>query len=252
MRGLFVFLGRMMMVAVAVLLISGYSVAPVAAEQRPEAKEANDFVDFCYQSGGDPTIFTYPDNSIIVVCADLPGGGDFVCEFVGNSRFCYVKGPGDLGGVLPNQPVDGVFVEEEPAQETPQEVYEVVPIWTLYENDGGTEAPLRAAGGSSSRITMLGGSAVAPADDASGSRVTLAESAIDPAAVPAPAPLAGEDTFSVEDIDAEITFQGLTLPVEETDAPVTTELFPGAGTLPVEDTDAEVTTDPVPAADEQP
>jgi hypothetical protein len=236
-------LGQIAAVALVALLLSGLVAASAAADQRPEAKEANDFVDFCFRSGGDPTVFTYPDNSVIVVCADLPGGGDFVCEFVGNGRFCYVKGPEHPGGVLPNQPVDGVFVEEEPAQQTPQAMYEVVPIWSLYENDGGTEAPLRAAGGPSGRIAVLSGSAVAPASEASDGRVALGASTIDPAALLVPAPPAGEGTLPVVETDAAITVPGLTLPVEETDAPVTTELFPGEGTLPVEETDAEVTTE---------
>ena len=135
---------RTVLATVVAIVIAGSLAAPTEAEQRPEAKEANDFIEFCFRSGGDPIVLTYPDDSIIVVCQGLTGG-DMKCEFKpGASQDCWLRGPEDPGGVLPTQPVDGVFVEDEPAPGTPGEVYEADPIWTLAENDGGTEAPLLA------------------------------------------------------------------------------------------------------------
>jgi hypothetical protein len=135
---------RTVLAVVAAIVIAGCLAAPTDARQRPEAKEANDFIEFCFRSGGDPEVSTFPDGTIIVYCRGL-SGGTVKCVFTpGASQDCYYEAPEAPDGVLPTQPVDGVFVEDEPAPVTPEEVYGVVPIWTLAENDTGTEAPLLA------------------------------------------------------------------------------------------------------------
>jgi hypothetical protein len=85
--------GVLGLIAGGVLAITGGRLAkPAAAKQRPEAKGANDFIDFCFRSGGDPIVLDYPDGSVIVICQNLPNSGDYQCTFTGNSQDCWIRG----------------------------------------------------------------------------------------------------------------------------------------------------------------
>lgn len=101
MRSVIGTLGRITMVAVAAILIGGYLAPSVEARQRPEATAANEFIDFCFGSGGDPDVLTYPDGQVIVICSGLPGTGDYVCSFVGMTRDCWIRDAPTPGGNLP-------------------------------------------------------------------------------------------------------------------------------------------------------
>lgn len=121
MRGLIGMLGRVVMVAVAAILIGGNLATPVEARQRPEATAANEFIDFCFGSGGDPSVFTYPDGQVVVVCSGLPGSGDYVCSFVGTTRDCWIKGApaGNLPTLDPGNLPTFEQVADEPAPVSP-------------------------------------------------------------------------------------------------------------------------------------
>ncbi len=86
-------LGRLVIVAVAAVLIGGGMAPPAEArQQRPEAEYANAFIGMCIKDGGDPVVWTYDDGSVIVSCVGLlPGGGTWVCRFRGNSQTCFSK-----------------------------------------------------------------------------------------------------------------------------------------------------------------
>lgn len=101
MRKLIGTLGRIVLVAVAAVLIGGSLAAPAEARQRPEATEANGFIDFCFSSGGDPIVTTYDDGQVIVACTNLPGTGTYVCSFVGTTRDCWIKAAPAPGSTLP-------------------------------------------------------------------------------------------------------------------------------------------------------
>lgn len=82
-----------MILALAAILIGGGLAAPAEArQQHPEAEAANAFIALCFKDGGDPVVWTYDDGSVIVSCVGLlPGGGTFVCKYVGQSSFCFSK-----------------------------------------------------------------------------------------------------------------------------------------------------------------
>lgn len=99
---------------------------PAAANQRAEAKGANEFIDFCFQSGGDPFVFTYDSGQVIVICRDL-NGHRYTCSFEGTSHYCYLDqvtqpgpaGPLDPGQIeaLPTPELDAVITAFPPAND---------------------------------------------------------------------------------------------------------------------------------------
>jgi hypothetical protein len=88
MRGLSGAFGRLLLVAVAAILIGGSSAAPAEASQRPAAANANAFVTFCFDSNGD--VHVDVDGEVIRAICTIPGVGHYYCRFEGVSRDCEV------------------------------------------------------------------------------------------------------------------------------------------------------------------
>lgn len=87
--------------------------APTGARQRPAAQGANEFIDFCFRSGGDPTVFTGDDGSVIVVCRGL-NGHTYTCVFEGTSHSCVLDQqtqPGPIGPVH-TEPIGSLHTPE--------------------------------------------------------------------------------------------------------------------------------------------
>lgn len=223
-------LGQMAAVALVALLLAGLAAAPAGAKTRDDGRqEANDFIAWCVGEGGDPVVIVASEDRITVACNDLPGG-DFLCNFYPDP-YCKLWGarvtPGDLPKVEIVQ--DGAPAKR-PGLADPAKVGRTILI-----EDGATEAPLR-----SSRITVLSGSAVVPADDVVDGQITLSDITTGPAIAPVLVPPAEE----------------IPVPTLEEDGVVTTQLVPAPVaeeiTVPEIEEDAVGTIPPAPPADEQP
>jgi putative hemolysin len=123
------FLGRMVMVAVAAILVAGCLAAPAAARTRDDGvQEANEFVAWCFSMGGEAEVLEAGDSGLRVRC-QLPDGNDFHCNWVDIDDWqqsCGIAShpipggnlptlePGDLHGVEP--------VQGEPAPAAPPDV----------------------------------------------------------------------------------------------------------------------------------
>lgn len=123
MRGLIRFLGRMVLVAVAAILIGGGLAAPAAAKPRSYGvREANDFIAWCVAAGGTPVVTRADEVSIDVTCT-LPDGTIVNCYW----------GEGDTdgpwtGGCLTTRPVPGGLPTLGPGTLHPVEAVDEAPV----------------------------------------------------------------------------------------------------------------------------
>lgn len=115
-------LSRLVVVAVAAILLGGGLAAPAEAKQRPAAANANAFVTFCFESNGDVFVLVDDDGEVIRAICTLPGIGHYYCRFEGVSRDCEVlgrlQGPGnDHAAPTPEDFIALKAEAENPAQE---------------------------------------------------------------------------------------------------------------------------------------
>jgi hypothetical protein len=269
-------LGQTAAVALVALLLAGLAAAPAGARTRDDGrKEANDFIAWCFGEGGNPIVVEGTGDDILVAC-DFPDGKDLTCQFY-PVYDCWSRRviPGDF---------HNVDLEQTDAPVARPDLADPTGVGgTFFVEDGATETPLRAAGGASGRITILGGSAVAeviaipdlgedeivttqPVPPAVAAPIIVPELEEDEVVTtqPVPAPVAEEiDVPEIED-DQVVTIQPVLAPVAEEivvpeleeDDVVTTQpvLEPVAEEITVPETADDVmgTTASVPAADEEP
>jgi hypothetical protein len=240
-------------VALMALLFAGLAAAPAEARTRDDGrKDANDWIAWCIAAGGDPEVLYASEDRITVKCHF--SNGTWWCQFY-PAHDCYLirkelVTPGDL-------PVGEIVEKDNPATR-PGLVEPVQAGESLFSEDEATTAPLR-----SSRITDLGGSAAAPAEEAADRPITLDDlttaPAIAPVSAPVSAPVAEQILVPVREQDEVVTTQPVAAPVAEEilvpefgeDEVVTTQpvLAPVAEEIPVPELeeDGVVTIQPVPA-----
>lgn len=198
-------LGQMAVVALVALLLSGLAAAPAEARTRDEGRQdANDFIAWCQSWGDTPIVLESSDKGILVSCL-LPGTGNYVCQMY-PIRQCHLY----RGGMAPGDLPEGEIVQDGMPAKRPGLADPGQVGGTLFAEDESTAAPLP-----SSRIAVLGGSAVAPVEEATDTPITLDDLTTAPATAPVAAPVAQEILVPVLDEDDVVTTQPIAAPVAE-------------------------------------
>jgi hypothetical protein len=230
-------LGRLSVVALVALVLVGLAVMPAEARTRDDGRnEANDFITWCFASGGDPEVLELGDDKIAVGCYNLPGG-DFVCWFYPD-HFCHLwasRGvPGGISDVDITPADQGDSPINRPVLAVPAGAGRVVLV-----EDGSAAGEAPAAG---MPATFLAGSAAAIGDDAPPAAEAAApvaepvtepvtESVGEPVAAPVANPVEGSIAAPVEEAAAE--------PIADAGTDARTAVVEEPAVAPAEDAVAE-------------
>jgi len=237
--------GRLSVVAMVALVLVGLAVMPAEARTRDDGRnEANDFITWCFASGGDPEVLELGDDKIAVGCYNLPGG-DFVCWFYPD-HWCHLWAsrvvPGGISDVDIMPADQGDSPINRPVLAVPAGAGRVVLV-----EDGSAAGEAPAVG---MPATFLAGSAAAIGDDAPPAAEAAApvaepvtepvtESVGEPVAAPVANPVEGSIAAPVEEAVAAPVEEAAAEPIADAGTVARTAVVEEPAVAPAEDAVAE-------------
>jgi putative hemolysin len=82
-------IGRAVAAVAVTLVVVGSTVGITAATPRDDAvKKANDEINYCFETGGDPEVLGDSTGEYITVSCHYPSGNNYVCTFGPSVRSC--------------------------------------------------------------------------------------------------------------------------------------------------------------------